>query len=448
MGNESMGKPVAGHNGVLIRKPSTSFNAPAYRSFEVYQRQRPDQSTELINGAQLIAPSMKSDPFATLAILRENYPCYRDWINNAFWLTRYDDVTSVFTDDANFETRSNAWRYGDNFPGRNLIDEPTMRAAYASHFDAGCDQLIHQLIDDMPDGGNLAIDFAARLPGYLLGQAVGLPADQFDTFASLLWLVHRGAAWHPANRKAGLAARAQLNALITQAWNSRAAAASEDPSTDMISGAISVDAAPEDLTATLIELDQQTLHGLLANLWLHLLTDNDSFERIRLDAGLLKIATLETLRHSPAVLSAQRFARHEVERFGCLIPEGALVICSAAAANRDPRIFSEPDTFIVDRTDICHREPRGQYRADGLASGMAVALGPPSKHPAVPEDRPRSDYALVRDTAVRASQALIDRLTGLRLAAADEAPMMRSLEVGEMCTCWQLPISFDRKLAS
>lgn len=448
MSNDSQGKAVAGHNGVAITKPSPSNENPAYRTFEVYQRQRPDQSTELINGAQLIAPKMKIDPFSTLAILRDNYPCYRDWINNAFWLTRFDDVTSVFTDDANFETRSNAWRYGDNLPGRNLMSEPVMRLAYANSFDAGCEQLVHQLIDELGDSSassDLAIDFAAKLPGYILCQAIGVPRDRYDQVASLLWLVQRGLAWLPINKKAGLAARLQLNALLTDCWDS--AANADDPESNMISAANSIGASPEDLTATIVELDQQTLHGLLANLWFHLLSGSNNLERVRSDSALLKIATLETLRHSPAVLAAHRFARHEVERFGCLIPEGALVICSSAAANRDPRIFAEPDSFVLDRSDICHREPRGQYRADGLASGMAVGLGPPSKHPAVPEDRPRSDYALVRDTTVRASHALIERLPGLRLATSD-SPEMRSLSIGEMYTCWHLPIAFDRNVRS
>ena len=130
---------------------------------------------------------------------------------------------------------------------------------------------------------------------------------------------------------------------------------------------------------------------------------------------MLKLAYLETLRHSPPVLSAERFALREVERFGRLIPEGAKLICSAAAANRDPQIFKNPEEFKVDRRDMCQREPRGQYRADGLASGIAFALGKPSIHPAVPEDRPRSRYAIIRDAAVSASQILIDSTKDIKL---------------------------------
>ena len=91
--------------------------------------------------------------------------------------------------------------------------------------------------------------------------------------------------------------------------------------------------------ATLLEADHETLHGALANLWFLLLTHPDQLDAATADALSLKIAYLETLRHSPPVLIARRFARHEVERFGKLLPEGALLMCSAGAANRDPRIF-------------------------------------------------------------------------------------------------------------
>jgi hypothetical protein len=150
------------------------------------------------------------------------------------------------------------------------------------------------------------------------------------------------------------------------------------------------------------------------------------------------------VRHSTPVLTAKRFARHEVERFGQVFPEGALVVCAAAAGNRDPRVFHDPDAFIVGRKDLTQREPRGMYRADGLASGITFALGPPSKHPAVPEDRPRSLYAITRDAAVVASKLLLEALDDLKLEPG-ATPCLQSLGIGEMHTCWRLPVTFRKR---
>ena len=200
----------------------------------------------------------------------------------------------------------------------------------------------------------------------------------------------------------------------------------------------------QDIVVTLLERDHETLHGTLSNLWFLLLTHPPEYQLAVSNRRLMKLAYLETLRHSAPVLCAHRYARHEVERFGRLIPEGALLVCSAAGANRDPKIFNDPDKFILDRKDMCQRESRGQYRADGLATGIALGLGKPSIHPAIPEDRPRSRYALTRDTAVTASQVLGSQLENIQLAERAK-PKLSALTVGEMHTCWHLPANFSKK---
>ena len=110
------------------------------------------------------------------------------------------------------------------------------------------------------------------------------------------------------------------------------------------------------------------------------------------------------------------------------------------SANRDPRVFDEPDSFVVGRKDLCQREPRGQYRADGLPSGIAFGMGKPSVHPAVPKERPRSIYAITSDVAVTASTMLLDAFPDMRLTD-DAEPTISSLRLGEMHTCWYLPVA-------
>ena len=207
-----------------------------------------------------------------------------------------------------------------------------------------------------------------------------------------------------------------LSDLLEPTFNDRC----QNPEDDFISAVAQLqlsDAPPtvKDLVTTILELDHETLHGGLSNLWLNLLTNPTEMEKVRNDHRLMKFAWLETLRYSPPVIVADRFARQEVERFGRLIPKGGLLRCSAAAANRDPRQFDEPNEFIIGRKDLCQREPRGQYRADGLPSGIAFGLGRPSIHPAVPKGRPRSRYALIRDAAVTASLLLLEDKPSLKL---------------------------------
>jgi cytochrome P450 len=396
-----------------------------YRSYEVYQRERVGESTHLLTPKELLGDEMLTDPYRLLTILREEYPCYRDWKGNRFWITRYDDVTSVFVDDANYETRPKRWFLGRPDLGPDRWDDVTVQEWFADGVDRAVEACTERILADLrteaADGGSidLATGFAARLPVELWGELLGLGVDELAGFARRWWRLQQGTGWDERGRVDALVAHDELVAFF----------ADRDRPVGMTA---------EELVATLLEADHETLHGGLANLWFLLLTHPDQLDAVRSTPRLMTFAWLETLRHSPPTHSASRFARHEVERFGRLLPEGALLQLSAAAANRDPRAFGDPDSFLVERGDLCQREPRGQYRADGLPSGIAFGLGKPSRHPAVPKERPRSRYALTRDTAVTASTMLLDAFPDLRVAAVT-TPHLRALRLGDMHTCWHLP---------
>ena len=437
-------KVVVGRNGVAItHRPKTTGSG--YRSYEVYQRMRVQQSTERLSPAQLVSDDFARDPYPALTTLREHYPCFRDWIGNSFWISRYDDVTSVFVDEANFETRSKLWHYGLEGYGRDLRMLVPVLTSIARRTDAYARAEAEALIDAFIGRGeaDLALEFAALYPLRLLARVLDLPAEDFDLFAERYWRMQRGWRWHPEAEADGRSAMDELTAYFEPLVAARRAA----PGDDLVSVIAGLDqpggpGTARDIVVTLLQSDHETLHGALANLLFQLVTHPDQLKRVQDEPRLVKLAYLETLRHSAPVITAHRYARHEVERFGLLLPEGALVVCAAAAGNRDPRVFSDPDRFDVERKDLCHREPRGQYRMDGLPSGIAFGLGRPSRYPAVPQDRPRSTYALTRDAAVTAVRTLFDRVGNLRLQAGAQ-PHLSSLRVGEMHTCWGLPVTFD-----
>ena len=78
----------------------------------------------------------------------------------------------------------------------------------------------------------------------------------------------------------------------------------------------------------------------------------------------------------------------------------------------------------------------------GEAANMGFGQdGTPSKHPGMPEDRPRSLYAITRDTIVTASSVLLDTAPKIRLESGAQ-PELGSLRLGEMHTCWNLPVRF------
>ncbi len=437
---------TVGLNGVAITRHRTG--AKAYRSYEIHQRRRVGESTAKLRPNALASPDFLRNPYPMLATLRENYPCYRDWVGNAYWVTRYDDATSIFVDDANYATRPKRWFYGLDRVGRDFGAELAVLRLHERVMDGHASAIAAELVGGFAGRGraDLAIEFAARLPLELMVRLWGIHESDRAAFVEKVWRMQRGVSGSAVTELAGRSAFMELVVYFRGLLAERR----RQPGDDLVSVIAGLEladgpATAEDLTATLLETDHETLHGALANLWFLLMTHPDQFARVRVNrsrgARMLKLAYLEALRHATPVLTAKRFARHEVERFGQVFPEGALVVCAAAAANRDPRVFHDPDEFIVGRKDLAQREPRGMYRADGLAAGIAFALGAPSKHPAVPEDRPRSRYAITRDAAVASSAVLLDALEDLKLEPG-ATPFLQSLGVAEMHTCWRLPVSF------
>jgi hypothetical protein len=233
-------------------------------------------------------------------------------------------------------------------------------------------------------------------------------------------------------------------------WDTRGVADARDAFDELSRYGATVLGEPDcgdDMAATWCESDVDTLVGSVANMWSLLLTYPEELAALGDDRRLWKVAWLEALRHSPPLMTTARWTRHEVERFGLLLPAGAMVLCSAGAGNRDPRQFADPDVFRPGRKDLCQREARGQYRADGLASAISFGTGAPSRFPALPEDRPRSRFALVRDTAVAISRTLW-QWAGSMESVSDSVPRPRAVTDGGVRICWSLPVRVSGEAAS
>ena len=414
--------------------------AEAERSYEVYQRQTSKDIPVDIPGGFWLRPEFLADPYPTLALLREHYRCFQDWHTNTLWVTSYDEVTSLIADEANFEAKPRCAAYGAGPFGRDLREEPPVRDAIGSGIQACAEAAARQAADGLPSGSaDLIGGFVYPFTVGLLARVVGIPDGQAGRFGDLWRAMQEGVGWHPGRADAGVQAFNELEEMVAQLL----AAPGTSATPSMLSAALdsagdaSPDGIPRDVATTLLELDFRTLEGSLANLLCLLLTHDDQLEAVIDEPDLIMRAWQEAMRHSPAVMESHRFARREVERFGRLIPLGSLVICSAGAANRDPDLFWEPDRFCITRQDLAHREARGQFRIDGLPSGIAPGLVPLSRMPARPAGRPPSLYALTADAAVAATTALLQRWDGKRPAVTDQ-PRIGSRWAGDDRVCRRL----------
>ena len=227
MSEAKLRSEVVGLNGVPI--PARTGSGEGFRTYEVHQRERVGQSTEKIKPAQLVSEAFARDPYPQLAILREHYPCYRDWLSNCYWVTRYDDVTSIFTDEANFETRSKQWFYGFDV-GRDTRGVIPVLEAIASGMDRLAEPVATRIVGEFADAGSadLALQFAARVPLELLFGVLSIPEPDQAEFAERYWRMQRGVHWNPRAGEAGKAAIRELIAYFQPMMAERRAGDGED----------------------------------------------------------------------------------------------------------------------------------------------------------------------------------------------------------------------------
>ena len=93
----------------------------------------------------------------------------------------------------------------------------------------------------------------------------------------------------------------------------------------------------------------ETSEGMTTNALWHLFTNQAVLERLREDRSLIPKVIEESLRLEPAAAWVDRYTTTDGVLGDVEIPSGELVTINLLAANRDPNVFHDPDTFNIDR---------------------------------------------------------------------------------------------------
>jgi cytochrome P450 len=93
----------------------------------------------------------------------------------------------------------------------------------------------------------------------------------------------------------------------------------------------------------------ETTEGMIALAAWHLLRHPEQAAAVGRNPALIPAAIEESLRLEPAAARVDRYTTRPVTVAGVRIPAGELVIVSLSAANRDPAVFENPDSFDLAR---------------------------------------------------------------------------------------------------
>lgn len=224
-------------------------------------------------------------------------------------------------------------------------------------------ELVEQLIADAraadPDGPvDLMGKVAFALPSSLIGELLGVPAEDRALFEG--WSDALGRGLDPdfmltpeeiANRER---ARVEFDGYFAALADRRRA----EPGEDLVSALVAVEEAGDNLTKTelvstcrlLLSAGYLSTAHLIGNGLFALLRHPDQLAWLRANPDQITGAVEEMLRYdSPVQIAGMRTALADTEVGEQQVPAGSAVMVLVGAANRDPRVFDDPDRFDISR---------------------------------------------------------------------------------------------------
>lgn len=321
-------------------------------------------------GASLTLADLENEVHPVLHRLRATEPV--SWLPalNAWLVTRHDLAVEVMRKAALFTVDhpgfSTAQVVGpsmlsldgsEHLRHRAPFEPPFRLGAVQTRFSEAVVRHVEELLDGLTDRGEAELrrEFAGPVAVKTMITALGLDDTATSVTAVLGWYdtivdaVTQVTAGEPVSQ-AGQAAFAALKASLLPALK-------RPPETSLlaavagVAGGLSEDQIVSN-AAVLLFGGIETTEGMLANALYFLLTQPDLLRRVRADAALLPAVIEESLRLEPAAAVVDRYTVQPVQLDGVAIAAGELVRVSLTAANRDPAVFANPDTFDPFRSNL------------------------------------------------------------------------------------------------
>lgn len=330
----------------------------------------------------LSSPEQRAVPYSTYAELRRAAPVLRT--SSGTWLvTGHPEALAVLADDAGWSRREAAVRHAVVHEGatRDIFnsklaahDQPAhrrLRQLVAKALSPASVRLLEprireicvELLDRVaPDGRmDLVRRYGYPLPERIIAELFGMSAhdvERVEAWANDIMEVPPGGDIESARDRATSAFTAYADYVRAEVATRRAA-----PGEDLLSRLIAVEEEGTRLseneligiTWELILAGHETTAKLIPNGVAHLLSDPAHVSALRAQPGRVASAVEEVLRFdSSAHMCLPRVARRDIPVGDQVIPEGDSVIVVVGAANRDERVFSEPERFDPARDSRDH----------------------------------------------------------------------------------------------
>lgn len=325
-------------------------------------------------GTSISEAELETDPYPIYKRLQERAPvCWVPSVN--LWLaTRWHDVEYVckhpevfsaeIPNSALTRTIGSNMLHSDGAYHRRLrnIVEPAFRVKAISHYPAGIiESVAQELAGAISKRGeaDLVADFAQPLSLRVLKHVLGI-----DVSDEILLRWSDGLATGASNFSADVERQLYADAVtseIDRYLDARLQRPDSIPKDSALRAMMFSETqdrlSPPEILSTvklLIIGGLKTTGDLIAVALYALLAHPGQWDELAANPKLTDAALEEAIRWLSPVGTATRRVIHDYELAGTKLPAGAMVGAVLAAANRDPRVFTNPDRFDIHRREGGH----------------------------------------------------------------------------------------------
>ncbi len=300
---------------------------------------------------------------------------------------------------------------------RALVSQAFRRKVLARWETELVETVVDDLIDRFADRGRaeLVRELTFAFPVQVIARILGLPREEYPIFQrrslELLSVV--------TNWERGMAASQWLRDYFADVLEQRRRQPADDLISDLAVAEIDGERLSDDEIFAFLRLmlpaGVETTYRSSGNLLYALLHHRDQLEAVRADRTLVHTAIEEGLRWQPPIIFIVRRAARDAEVGGIPVKAGTTINICVGQANRDPRRYTDPDSFDVFRPHRLHVT---------FGHGVHICLG----------------MHLARMETRVAINRVLDRLPNLRLDPDARPPVIQGVAFRSPDS---LPVVFD-----
>ncbi|BBX73580.1 cytochrome P450 hydroxylase [Mycobacterium shinjukuense] len=273
-------------------------------------------------------------------------------------------------------------RFGNSLPSLEGTEHARLRRLVAQAFTPRATARLHTMMTELitsivepltaVGSCDVVVDIAQRYPIPVICALLGAPARDWRLFSGWADTIFKIFTWSAAgNEDIIVKAYGELDAYIDNMVAQRRENLTDDLISELLRAEDDGDRLTRDelckLVAVLLTAGTDTTRHQLAAAVQVLCDHPEQWALLAEQPDLAPQAVAEVVRHTPVAFFVVREAYEDVELAGVVIPADTKVAVNIAAANRDPRVYDDPDRFDITRADPSPRLAFG--------TGIHVCLG-------------------------------------------------------------------------